>query len=337
MVSNADKRLPKEFLWRRLHSIFGLLIVLFLIEHFLTNSQSALLFGESGEGFIKAVNFIKNLPYLPVIEVLLIGVPIGVHGALGVRYALTGKMNSFPSNGSKSALTSYGRNHAYSWQRITAWILLIGIIAHVSYMRFYRYPTHAMIKDHTWYFTRISVDDGLYPVAERLGVKLYNQKDIDAEITSFNQRKIEGEQLEKSAGKILSEKETSSIFDFEHQRVLLGWQEYEQQRNFIKALTKKPIDQVEVIAQAPDFGTATLLMVRDSFKSVFKAILYTIFVLAASFHAFNGLWTFCITWGVVIKARTQSRLVNICVGIMVLVAFLGLASVWGTYWINLAN
>jgi succinate dehydrogenase / fumarate reductase cytochrome b subunit len=95
MVSKADKRLPKEFLWRRLHSIFGLLIVLFLIEHFLTNSQSALLFGQSGEGFIKAVNFIKNLPYLPVIEVLLIGVPIVVHGALGVRYALTGKMNSF--------------------------------------------------------------------------------------------------------------------------------------------------------------------------------------------------------------------------------------------------
>lgn len=337
MVSDADKGLPKEFLWRRLHSIFGLLIVLFLIEHFLTNSQSALLFGESGEGFIKAVNFIKNLPYLPVIEVLLIGVPIAVHGALGVRYAITGRINSFPSKGNKPALTSYGRNHAYTWQRITAWILLVGIIAHVSYMRFYRYPTHAMIKDHTYYFTRISVDEGLYSVADRLGVKLYNQKDIDVDVSSFNQKKLEGQQLEKSAEKILSNKEESTIFDAEHQRVLLQWQEYEQQKRFIQALTKKPINQNEVIAQAPDFGTATLLMVRDSFKSIFKAILYTIFVLAASFHAFNGLWTFCITWGVVIKARTQSRLVNICIGIMVLVAFLGLASIWGTYWINLAN
>lgn len=337
MVSAADKRLPKEFLLRRLHSIFGLLIVLFLIEHFLTNSQSALLFGESGEGFIKAVNFIKNLPYLPFIEVLLIGVPIAVHGALGVRYALTGKMNSFPSKGDKSALTSYGRNHAYSWQRITAWILLVGIIAHVSYMRFYRYPTHAMLKDHTWYFTRVSIDEGLYSVADRLGVKLYNQKDIDEQVRSLNQRKTEGEQLQKLAEGILSHKQKDTIFDPEQQRVLLRWQQYEQQKLYILALTKKPINQSEVIAQAPDFGTATLLMVRDSFKSVFKAILYTIFVLAASFHAFNGLWTFCITWGVVIKARTQSRLVNVCIGIMVLVAFLGLASVWGTYWINLSN
>jgi succinate dehydrogenase / fumarate reductase cytochrome b subunit len=337
MVSAADKRLPKEFLLRRLHSIFGLLIVLFLIEHFLTNSQSALLFGESGEGFIKAVNFIKNLPYLPLIEVLLIGVPIMVHGALGIRYALTGKMNSFPSKGDKSALTSYGRNHAYSWQRITAWILLVGIIAHVSYMRFYRYPTHAMLKDHTWYFTRISVDEGLYSVADRLGVQLYNQKDIDEQVRSFNQRKTEGEQLQKLAEGILSQKQKDTIFDPEQQRVLLRWQQYDQQKLYILALTKKPIHQTEVIAQAPDFGTATLLMVRDSFKSVFKAILYTIFVLAASFHAFNGLWTFCITWGVVIQARTQSRLVNVCIGIMVLVAFLGLASVWGTYWINLSN
>ena len=337
MSFDSVKRLPKEFLWRRLHSIFGLLIVLFLIEHILTNSQSALLFGESGEGFIKAVNFIKNLPYLPVIEVLLIGVPIAVHGALGVRYALTGKMNSFPSHGKRPALTSYGRNHAYSWQRITSWILLVGIIAHVSYMRFYRYPTHAQIQEKTWYFTRISVDQGLYSVAKRLGVVLLNQQDIDGQVSAFHQKKIEGLELEKAAKKILAEQDEKAIFDPDQQRLLLRWQDYEQQKSWITAITKKPINQTEVIAQAPDFGTATLLMVRDSFKSVFKAILYTIFVLAASFHAFNGLWTFCITWGVVIKARTQSRLVNICIGIMVLIACLGLASIWGTYWINLAN
>lgn len=337
MQVESYKRLPKDFIYRRVHSIFGLLIVLFLIEHLLTNSQSALLFGESGEGFIKAVNFIKNLPYLPVIEVLLIGIPIVVHGFLGVRYAITGKMNSFPSKGDHPALTRYGRNHAYSWQRITAWILLVGIIAHVSYMRFYRYPTHAMIKEHTWYFTRVSVDDGLYSVAGRLGVTLFTQQDIDNQVKAFHQKNLEGKDLETSANKILSSKEDISIFDSEHQRILQKWQQYEQQKQFIQALTKKPINQYEVIAQAPDFGTATLLMVRDSFKSVFKAILYTIFVLAASFHAFNGLWTFCITWGIVIKARTQSRLVNICIGIMVVVALLGLASIWGTYWINLAQ
>lgn len=110
-----------------------------------------------------------------------------------------------------------------------------------------------------------------------------------------------------------------------------------KKKEFIEALTKKKIERNQVIAQCPDFGTATLLMVRDSFKSVFKAILYTIFVLAASFHGFNGLWTFCITWGFVIKQRSQSKMVNVCYAVGALVALLGLASIWGTYWINLAK
>ena len=89
-----------------------------------------------------------------------------------------------------------------------------------------------------------------------------------------------------------------------------------------------------MIAEAPDFGTAILLVVRDAFRSVFVSILYTIFVLATVFHAFNGLFTFFLTWGVVIKMRSQSQAVNWCVGIMVFMGFLGLASIWGTYILN---
>ncbi|MBM3191966.1 MAG: succinate dehydrogenase, partial [Chlamydiae bacterium] len=159
---------PRAYIKRRLHSILGLMIVLFLLEHLLTNSQAALLVGDNGMGFIRAVNFIKDLPYLPVLEITLIAVPILVHAVLGVKYALTAKNNCWPSKGDKPSLTEYPRNHAYTWQRITSWILLVGIILHVGYMRFYRYPLEAEVGDKTFYFTRLDLDPGLYTVADRL-------------------------------------------------------------------------------------------------------------------------------------------------------------------------
>jgi len=334
-MDNDERSIPKEFFWRRVHSIFGLLILLFLIEHFLTNSQSALLFGESGEGFIRAVNFIKNLPYLPVIEILIIGIPILVHAVLGIKYVFSAKFNSFPNSGKAPSLYKYKRNQAYTFQRITSWILLIGIIAHVSYMRFYRYPTHARLAEQTYYFTRLDLDPGLYSVSARLGVKLYSEDQIKSYLESLSQKKQTGNEISAEAQKVLES--SSNEFNRNEQKLMIQWQNYEQKKEFIEALTKKKIERNQVIAQCPDFGTATLLMVRDSFKSVFKAILYTIFVLAASFHGFNGLWTFCITWGFVIKQRSQSKMVNVCYAVGALVALLGLASIWGTYWINLAK
>ena len=65
--------IPKAFLWRRLHSIAGLWLVIFIISHLFTNSQAALLIGDDGQGFINAVNAIHNLPYLPLIEIAVGG------------------------------------------------------------------------------------------------------------------------------------------------------------------------------------------------------------------------------------------------------------------------
>ena len=98
-----------------------------------------------------------------------------------------------------------------------------------------------------------------------------------------------------------------------------------------KAFKGINLQRHETVASAKDFGTATLLVVRDSFLSLPTGILYTIFVLAAVFHAFNGLWTFMITWGVVIRMRSQIFAVNVCIGIMVIVGFLGLLAIWGSY------
>ncbi len=90
---------------------------------------------------LKLVNLLESLPFLQVIEWLLIGIPLLIHGIWGIKRALQPKMNSFGSGG-KSPHLNYGRNHAFTWQRLTSWILLIGIIGHVVQMRFIGYPTN---------------------------------------------------------------------------------------------------------------------------------------------------------------------------------------------------
>jgi succinate dehydrogenase / fumarate reductase cytochrome b subunit len=285
----ASATLPKEFIWRRLHSLMGLWLVLFLIEHLFVNSQAALLLGDNAQGFVRMVNSIHNLPYLPLIELFLLGVPILIHLIWGVRYLFTSEPNSWKRK-EKPSLPEYGRNRAYTWQRITSWILLIGIIGHVVKFRFLDYPLSLEQGIHTTYFVRLTVDKGLYTVADRLGASIYSGQTI----------------LEKKA----------------------DWAEI---------LQKKPLHGNEVIGVTDNFATASLLTVRDTFKHPLYVGLYTVFVLAACFHAFNGFWTFLISWGVVLNMASQQRALKLAMLLMAAVTFLGLAAVWGTYWINLKS
>ena len=75
----SETAIPKAFVKKRIHSITGIFLVLYLIEHLLVNSQAALFIGDNGQGFVHAVNSIDDLPYLPVIEIFLLGVPILAH------------------------------------------------------------------------------------------------------------------------------------------------------------------------------------------------------------------------------------------------------------------
>jgi succinate dehydrogenase / fumarate reductase cytochrome b subunit len=265
----------------------GLWLVLFLMEHLLVNSQAALLVGESGRGFVELVNGIHNLPYLQAIEIVLLGVPIAFHAALGVQYLFHAKFNSGRSDGSRPSLPEYGRNRAFTWQRLTSWILLVGLVIHVIEYRFLEYPVslHDGLKSH--YLVRVTKDAGLASVAGRLGVQLYD-----------------------AAGSV---------------------------EGMEAIAAKSPLEKGEVFAVAPDFGTASLLTVRDGFKNPIVAALYTVFVLAACFHGFNGLWTFLVTWGVILKFSAQKAATRWAYALMGLITFFGLAAIWGTYWLNLKN
>lgn len=269
-MSTRVHLLSGEFAWRRIHSLMGLWLVLFLCAHLTTNSQAALWLGDYGIGFIRLANLLESIPYLEVVETVFLGVPIVVHGAWGIHRALQARGNSGRTDGSKPSF-SYGRNRAFTWQRLTSWILLFGIIGHVVQMRFIKDPEERVVGDKVEYVTVVSEDAGLAHVAARLDVKLEPQV----------------------AG--------------------------------------------EVLAVAKDPGTALLLMVRDTFKSPWMIGLYTVFLLAAVFHAGNGLWTALITWGVLLSYRSQKAIIPLVWIFIGVLGFLGLAAIWGSYWLNLRS
>lgn len=294
MSSYKAPVLPQPFIWRRLHSLLGLWLVLFLIQHLFVNSQAALLVGDDGMGFIHAANAIREWPYLPVVEVVLLGIPFVIHGWWGIKYLLTAVPNDSITDGSKPALPQYTRNKAYTWQRITSWLLLFGVVAHVIHMRWIQYPDSERLGTEQLYMIRLENDSGLAPLSKRIGFEVYDANQLS--------------QLDARLG---------------------------ADNAFAKTLDAKPLKERQVIAVAPSFGVAELLMVRDTFKMPIMIALYSIFVLAACFHAFNGVWTFLITWGVSLTAASQRIVLKFATFLMVLFSFLGLAAIWMTYWINL--
>lgn len=331
-MSTEAAKLPRTFAWRRLHSLFGLWIVLFLIEHLLTNSQAALLITDNGNGFVKMVNAIHDLPYLRAIEIVLLGVPILFHAVLGVKYLFTAKFNSYKTNGSKPSLPQYGRNHAYTWQRITSWILLFLLIFHVARFRFLEYPHEVLQNSGPVYVVRVSMDNGLYAVADRLGIKIYSQEAIEREKDELKNRAAESSLVEASKS-IAQEKNVS--YDIHKGLIISSAQNYLQKKEFVEELEDFALKTNEVLCVSDSFGKATLLTVRDTFKNPYYVALYTIFVLAACFHGFNGLWTFLLTWGMILSMASQKRMRKFSIGLMALITLLGLAAVWGTYWLNL--
>jgi succinate dehydrogenase / fumarate reductase, cytochrome b subunit len=251
----SSTHVSTEFIWRRVHSLMGLWLVLYLIEHLLVNSQAALWFGDHGIRFVQMVNSLESLPFLYVIEIVFLGVPFAIHMVWGVHRALQAKTNA--------ATLRYSRNYAFTWQRITSWVLLIGIIFHVAQMRFLNAPKETVIDGKTVYFITLKQDEALSTLASQIHVTLSPDRD-----------------------------------------------------GFVCAYGDTP-------------GAPMLLMVRETFKNPWMVALYSIFLVAASFHAFNGVWTSLITWGVILSYRSQKALIPASVIGMGLLMFLGFAAILG--------
>ena len=109
-----------QFYWRRLHSLLGVVpIGMFLVMHLFVNHFAV--YGE--ESFNRAAGFMGNLPFLLVLEIFVIYIPILYHAILGVYIALDARHN----------VNNYGyfRNWMFLLQRITGIITFIFIVWHV--------------------------------------------------------------------------------------------------------------------------------------------------------------------------------------------------------------
>lgn len=307
MTVFMKEQIPSAFIWRRLHSLAGIWFTIYLVQHLFVNSQAALFIGDDGAGFVHGVNSIHELPYLLLIEFAILAVPILIHMIWGVQYLFTAKYNSFGDTQHTPYLPEYPRNHAYTWQRFTAWFLLFAVMAHVIHMRFIEYPTSAQEGSQEYYMVRVGLDDGIHTLAQRLDIRIFDKG-----------------QIEKEAAMPVGNAQTA----LEKQKIF-------QRKNFLEALTKRSVEPGEGIAVAKSFGAAELMMLRETFKMPAMLFFYTIFVLTACYHAFNGLWTFLIKWGVTLSERSQRLFLYISNGLMVIVAGMGLAAIWLTYWVNL--
>ena len=330
-AEEAARKIPSPFIHRRFHSFLGIWLVLFLFEHLLTNSEAALFFGADGEGFIQMVNLIHSLPYLPVIEIALLLIPFSFHIVWGIKYLFTMKQNAYGKDPAHPHIPENRRNHAYTWQRITSWLLVIFIVLHVGQMRFLKYPETVHLGDEEYFLVKVSEDAGLPTVAARLGITTFSPSLIAAERRNF--------ELEKKARISTAEARDAivSLFTGENslEKTSVLRQELQQKEHFIDRLESFSLKPDESVLMSKNIGTAFLMNVRDTFKSPLMLILYSFFVLAAVFHASNGIWTFAVTWGLCLSERGQRIVEKISFAFMVLLAFLGLIAIWGTYLINL--
>lgn len=114
-----------SFIWRRLHSLLGIIpIGAFLIEHLLSNFEAT----KGPIAYGQQVYFLNHLPLVRVLEWAFIFLPLIYHGVYGVYIWLRGKSNVvyYPWSG----------NWMYIAQRYTGLIAFAYIIQHVWRQRF---------------------------------------------------------------------------------------------------------------------------------------------------------------------------------------------------------
>ena len=115
----------QSFFWRRLHSLSGIVPVgAFLVEHFISNA-----FATNGpRAYAEQVKFLTGLPFVPVLEIAGIYIPLAFHSLYGFYIWFRGQANvsDYP----------WASNFMYSAQRWTGAIAFVYIAWHTYTMRF---------------------------------------------------------------------------------------------------------------------------------------------------------------------------------------------------------
>lgn len=113
-----------DFRLRRVHTLLGVIpLSIFLVEHMVVNNFITRSPGAFGE----AARFMESLPFLHVLEWLVIFIPLLFHALYGLRITTQSKLNPIQYPAFK--------NWLFSLQRVTAIIAFIFIALHIFQMK----------------------------------------------------------------------------------------------------------------------------------------------------------------------------------------------------------
>lgn len=138
-MTNSGSLLHRNhFLLTRLHSLLGIMpIGVFLIFHLTTNSSIVWGMLDSREGktllergvrtFQSEVDFIHDTPFLLLVEIMGLWIPIAFHAIIGIYIIAQGRDNVFKYG--------YGANWRYTLQRISGYVGVVFIFYHVATLR----------------------------------------------------------------------------------------------------------------------------------------------------------------------------------------------------------
>ena len=98
---------------------------MFVCVHLLLNSSVFL--SADGSSYETLIHFMKTAPFIPIMEVVLIALPIIFHGIYGIYIVYLAKNNPLKF--------TYYRNWAFYLQRITAIIVVLFLVWHVYTLR----------------------------------------------------------------------------------------------------------------------------------------------------------------------------------------------------------
>lgn len=118
-------RLSRTFILRKLHQLTGIMpLGFFLLEHFYTNSKAL----NGAADFNTAVKDLQSIPYILLVEIGGIFIPLIYHAVYGLVITVEARPNNlnYP----------YPRNWFYTIQRVTGFILFFFITFHVLNFRF---------------------------------------------------------------------------------------------------------------------------------------------------------------------------------------------------------
>lgn len=114
----------RHYLARRLHSFLGIFPVgIFLLTHLFINSFAF----KGPEAYDNVIKLLHEVPIVPYLEVLVIGIPILLHAAYGIWIVYVTKSNILQYK--------YFHNWMFYLQRVTAIITLVFVGWHVWVLR----------------------------------------------------------------------------------------------------------------------------------------------------------------------------------------------------------